>query len=146
MTNELSELFERDLLKLRDELNNFKNEENIWRKLNGITNTAGNLALHIIGNLNFLVGNLVGSTAYVRNREYEFSATGVPRKKLVDDIDELIAVLKNTISNLADEEVQAIYPLEFYGKRSTGFYLMHLYGHLNYHLGQINYLRRILEA
>jgi hypothetical protein len=146
MNNELSELFERDLLKLRDELNNFKSEENIWRKLDGISNTAGNLALHLVGNLSFLIGTQLGNTGYVRNREFEFAATGVPREKILSDIEELIGVLKNTIGNLTPAQLEAIYPLEFYGKKSTAFYLLHLYGHFDYHLGQINYLRRILEA
>ena len=146
MNNHLTELFERDLLKLRDELNNFKNEENLWRKADGITNTAGNLALHLIGNLNYHVGSQLGNTGYIRNREQEFNSTGVAREKITSDIVNLVEVLKSTIPALTALQLETIYPLEFYGQKSTGFYLLHFYGHLNYHLGQINYLRRILEA
>jgi len=146
MTTSITELFERDLLKLRDELNNFKNEENLWRKADGITNTAGNLALHLIGNLNYHVGSQLGNTGYIRNREQEFNATGVAREKIITDIENLIEVLKNTIPALTPQQLDTTYPLEFYGRKSTEFYLLHFYGHLNYHLGQMNYLRRILEA
>ena len=146
MDTYLTELFERDLLKLRDELNSFKNEENIWCKAEGITNTAGTLTLHLLGNLNFCIGTQLGRTGYVRNREHEFSATGVPREKMVDDIEALIPIVKNTLPGLTDEQLAAAYPLEFYGPKSTVFYLAHFYGHFSYHLGQINYLRRILEA
>ena len=146
MNNHLTELFERDLLKLRDELNNFKNEENLWRKADGITNTAGNLALHLIGNLNYHIGTQLGNTGYVRNREQEFNLTGVGREKMLTDIEDLIEVVKSTIPALTALQLEAKYPLEFYGPKRTEFYLLHFYGHLNYHLGQINYLRRILEA
>ncbi len=146
MDNYLTELFERDLLRLRDELNNFKNEDNIWKKLDGITNTAGTLALHLLGNLNFCIGTQLGKTGYVRDREREFSATGISREKMVADIEALIPIVKNTLPGLTDEQLAATYPLEFYGPNTTAFYLAHFYGHFNYHLGQINYLRRILEA
>jgi len=146
MDNYLTELFERDLLKLRDELNNFKNEDNIWKKVDGVTNTAGTLTLHLLGNLNFCIGTQLGHTGYVRNREHEFSATGISREELVAGIESLIPVIKDTLPGLTDEQLAAIYPLGFYGTKSTTFYLAHFYGHFNYHLGQINYLRRILEA
>jgi hypothetical protein len=142
----LTELFERELLKLRDELNNFKNEENIWKTANGVTNSAGTLTLHLLGNLNFTIGTQLGGTGYVRNREHEFSATGIAREKLIADIEALIPVIKSTLPRLTDEQLAATYPLEFYGPNTTAFYLAHFYGHFNYHLGQINYLRRILEA
>jgi hypothetical protein len=146
MIIELTELFERDLLKLKEELIHFKSESNIWAKADGITNSAGTLVLHLAGNLNYYIGALLGNTGYVRNREEEFSLTGVSRSQLISTIEELIIVIKNTLPNVSDEQLEAIFPLEAYGKRSTAFYLMHFYGHLNYHLGQVNYLRRILEA
>jgi len=146
MDHYLSDLFERDLLKLRDELNSFKNEDNIWKAAEGITNSAGTLTLHLLGNLNFAIGTQLGGTGYLRNREHEFSAIGIPREKLVADIETLIPIIKTTLPNLTDEQLAAKYPLEFYGPKSTAFYLAHFYGHFNYHLGQINYLRRMLEA
>jgi hypothetical protein len=146
MNTDLTELFERDLLKLKSELSSFKNEENIWLKADGISNSAGTLTLHLVGNLNYYIGTQLGDTGYVRNREQEFSLTGVPQKKLVASIKDLIDVIKAALPGLTPEQLEAIYPQEFYGHKSTAFYLMHFYGHLNYHLGQVNYLRRVLEA
>jgi len=146
MENYLSELFERELLKLRDEINNFKTEENIWRKAEGITNPAGTLVLHLLGNLNYTVGTLVGGTGYVRNREEEFSLTGVSREKLVSDIDSTIEVVKSSLAGITQSKLDETYALDFWGQKSTAFYLTGFYGHFTYHLGQINYLRRILEA
>lgn len=146
MEKDLAALFERDLLRLRDELKNFKDEKNIWRKADGITNSAGTLALHLTGSMNYTIGTLLGNTGYVRDRDREFSATDVPRETMIKDIEALAGVIKNTLASLDAESLAAIYPMEKYGQESTAFYLMHFYGHLNYHLGQINYLRRIIEA
>ncbi len=42
--------------------------------------------------------------------------------------------------------LEAEYPiLVFDHKTSTEYLLVHLTGHLNYHLGQINYHRRLIE-
>lgn len=146
MEKDLSALFERDLLRLCDELKNFKDEKNIWRKADGITNSAGTLALHLAGSMNYTIGTVLGNTGYVRNREEEFSATDIPRETLINNIEALVDVIKNTFAQMNAEKMSAIYPMEKYGRESTTFYLLHFYSHLNYHLGQINYLRRILEA
>ncbi|MDP9047091.1 MAG: DUF1572 domain-containing protein [Bacteroidota bacterium] len=146
MENYLSELFERDLLKLRDEIKNFKNEANIWKTTDGITNSAGTLTLHLLGNLNYTVGTLLGGTGYIRNREQEFSLRDVPQAKLVADIESTIEVVKAGLNGIDQSKLDEIYALDFLGKHSTVWYLTMFYGHLNYHLGQVNYLRRILES
>jgi hypothetical protein len=145
MENYLAELFERDLVKLRDEIKNFKDEKNIWKNTDGVTNSAGTLVLHVLGNLNFTIGTQIGSTGYVRNREQEFSLTGVPREKLIADIESTIEVVKTSLTGISQAKLDEIYPLEMAGQKSTAFYLTFFYGHFTYHLGQINYLRRILE-
>ena len=48
----LQSLFKRDLQKLRTEIESYKKEENIWVVDKEISNTAGNLCLHLVGNLN----------------------------------------------------------------------------------------------
>lgn len=145
MENYFAELYERDLLKLRDEVKNFKDDYNLWRKKDGISNSAGTLVLHLLGNLNFGIGTKIGNTGYVRNREYEFSATDVPREELLASIDNLIEVVKTSLTGITQQKLDEIYPLEIYGQKSTFYYLIYFHGHLNYHLGQIDYLRRILE-
>jgi hypothetical protein len=145
MENYLAELFERDLLKLRDEIKNFKDEKNIWKNTDGVTNSAGTLVLHLLGNLNYTIGTQIGGTGYVRNREQEFSLTGVSREKLIADIENTIEVVKASLEGMSQAKLDEIYPLEMVGQKSTVFYLTFFYGHFTYHLGQVNYLRRILE-
>jgi hypothetical protein len=146
MENYLSELFEHHLLKLRDEINKFKNEEDIWRGAGGITNTTGTLVLHLLGNLNFTIGTQLGGTGYVRNREQEFSLRDVSREKLLADIDSTIEVVKASLAGITQAKLEETYSLEMFGPHSTAYYLTYFLGHFTYHLGQINYLRRILEA
>jgi len=145
MENYLAELFERDLVKLRDEIKNFKDEKNIWKNTDGVTNSVGTLVLHLLGNLNFTIGTQIGGTGYVRNREQEFSLTGVSREKLIVDIENTIDVVKTSLTGINQAKLDETYQLEMFGKKSTAWYLTTFYGHFNYHLGQVNYLRRILE-
>ena len=139
-------LFTRDLNKLRNEIEWYKKEENLWKIEGHIANSAGNLCLHLIGNLNTFIGKEMGNTGYVRNRELEFSAKNVPRLDLVDKIDETIQVVNNSLANLDDSSVENDYPvIVFEGKTSIGYMLVHLATHLTYHLGQINYHRRLID-
>ena len=52
VTDALSNLFERDLKRLKTEIELYKAEENLWLVQEGLSNSAGNLCLHLIGNLN----------------------------------------------------------------------------------------------
>ncbi len=146
LTNTLISLFERDLNRVIDELNKYRNEMNIWRTEKDITNSAGNLALHIIGNLNTYIGKEIGNTNYVRNRELEFSQKNVPRQELIDKLNATIKVIKVSLNSLPDEDLKKEYPiLVFSEMTTTEFLLVHLTTHLTYHLGQINYHRRLIE-
>ena len=145
MENYLSELYERDLLKLKTEIENFKDEANIWKNTEGVINPAGTLVLHLLGNLNYTVGSIIGKTGYVRNREQEFSLKDVPREKLIAEIENTLTVVKTSLQGINQAKLEETYPLEMFGVKSTRYYLTVFYGHFNYHLGQVNYLRRILE-
>jgi len=142
----LVSFFERDLNKLINEIELYKNEENIWRLEKNISNSAGNLALHLIGNLNTFIGKEIGKTNYVRDRELEFSQKNVPRKELIENINDTIQMVKDSLLHLRPEELKADYPiLKFSEITTTEYLLVHLAMHLTYHLGQINYHRRLLE-
>ena len=141
----LMELFERDIQKLKTEINLYKDEDNLWVIKEGISNSAGNLCLHLVGNLNHFIGATLGNSGYVRHREDEFSLKNIPRQDLIMNIENCILILNNTFSRLTEEELEKDFPLEKHGTIvSTTHMLLHLLGHLKYHLGQINYHRRLL--
>jgi uncharacterized damage-inducible protein DinB len=100
----------------------------------------------LIGNLNAFIGAVIGKSNYVRNRELEFSRKDVPRSELLNQIEDTIITVESALENLTDEDLKAEYPiLVFDEKTSTEYFLIHLATHLTYHLGQINYHRRLLD-
>jgi hypothetical protein len=146
ITETLKKLFNRDLIRLKLEIESYQNESVIWHYEKQISNSAGNLCLHIVGNLNTYIGAVYGKTGYVRNRELEFSLKDLPKSELINKIEDVIIVVNNALSTISEEEMQKEYPLAvFDSKTSTEFMLIHLTTHLAYHLGQINYHRRLLD-
>ncbi len=146
LTNTLISLFERDLNKVINELNNYHTESNIWKIEQNISNSAGNLTFHIIGNLNTYIGKEIGNTNYVRNRELEFSQKNVPRLELTNRIAETILMITKSLKVLNIEDLKKEYPILVFSEMTTTEYLLvHLTTHLTYHLGQINYHRRLIE-
>jgi uncharacterized damage-inducible protein DinB len=142
----LKKLYLRDLAKLRTEIELYKNEETLWYTEGDITNSAGNLCLHLVGNLNAYIGAVLGNTGYVRNRPLEFSSRNVPRADLLKSIDETIEMMSTTLDQLSDEILSREYPQVVAGGTvTTGYFLTHLSSHVMYHLGQINYHRRLLD-
>jgi uncharacterized damage-inducible protein DinB len=144
MQKSLSAVFVKDLIRLKTEIEAYSGEEKLWIKAEGINNSAGNLCLHILGNLNNYIGAILGNTGYIRNRPAEFSEK-TSKDYLLKSLDETTEMVKQTISNLDSEVLNQTYPDNVFGyEMKTDYFLIHLVGHLNYHLGQINYHRRIL--
>ena len=142
----LIELFDRDLNRLNNEIDLYKQEDDIWLIKEGISNSSGNLCLHLLGNLNHFIGANLGHTGYMRHRDDEFSLKNIPRQDLQTNIGNCRLAVKGTLEKLSPQDLEKDFPLELNGKKlSTMQMLVHLYGHLNYHLGQINYHRRILD-
>ena len=143
----LQSLYNRDLSKLKEEIGLYADEADLWKTGGAITNSAGNLTLHLIGNLRHFFGAVLGETGYIRDRDKEFLDAGVSRDELLAGIDQAAVDVKCTLDKLTDEELAKNYPIEVFGHpMTTEFFLVHLATHLNYHLGQINYHRRLLAS
>ncbi len=146
MIQSLKSLYNRDLNKLKVEIESYVNEQSIWKTDQNISNSAGNLCLHLAGNLNTYIGSELGKTGYVRNRELEFSLKDIPKTELIKKVESTIKMIDSTLDGLSQEDLGKDYPTEALGyKMTTGYFLIHLLSHLNYHLGQINYHRRLLD-
>lgn len=146
LTETLIRIFKRDLNKLKTEVNAYENEAHLWLVPEGISNSAGNLSLHIVGNLNHFIGATLGNTGYIRQREKEFSLKDVPRLEMINQIDKTIAMIEAVVSKLTANDLEEEYrrnPFEDF--MTTEYFLVHLATHLAYHLGQINYHRRLLD-
>ncbi|MFL9482690.1 DinB family protein [Chitinophagaceae bacterium LWZ2-11] len=142
----LKSLCRKDLEKLRGEIQAYKDESKIWYIEKNIANSAGNLCLHLIGNLNTYIGAELGNTGYVRDRDAEFSLKNIPRTELIQKINETIVVVEETLNKLHEEKLDEEYPMETSkGKITISAFLLHIATHLTYHIGQINYHRRLLD-
>ena len=142
-----AELPEGALDRLSNEIEAYKSEKNLWLVNGEITNSAGNLALHLCGNLQHFIGAVIGKSGYERNREFEFSGKNIPREELLNSIVATKRIIKQTLQRIPESTLNYPYPIRVFGDKdmSTVFFLVHLQGHLNYHLGQINYHRRLLD-
>ncbi|WP_295199315.1 DinB family protein [uncultured Chryseobacterium sp.] len=146
ITKSLRSLYNRDLDQLKTELEAYQNEENLWKSDKDIANSTGNLALHLVGNLNHFIGAHLGNTGYVRQRDLEFSLKDIPKAELIEKVKATAAMIDSVLSQLSDEDLEKEYPLVvFESAMTTDYFLIHLLTHLGYHLGQINYHRRLLD-
>ncbi|MGV4413483.1 DUF1572 family protein [Chryseobacterium sp. T1] len=141
----LKKLFNRDLNSLINEIEQYTTEADIWVIRGQINNSAGNLCLHLVGNLNTYIGKELGGTQYIRNRDLEFSAKNIQRKELIGMIKNTIEMINQVLDNLDENLLQTEYPILVFEKMTSVEYLLvHLTTHLTYHLGQINYHRRLI--
>lgn len=140
-------LLDRDLKKLALEIGSYRSETVLWHHEKGIANSGGNLALHLVGNLNAFIHNQFGGGTFVRDRDSEFSLKGIPKEELVRRIEETRVRVLAALDNVTDADLAKEYPiLVFKEKTSVEYMLVHLATHLGYHLGQVNYHRRLLDV
>lgn len=141
----LIEIFTRDLNQLKKEITLYPHEKDMWLCPEGISNSAGNLVLHLVGNLKHFIGHVLGETDYKRDRESEFSKKNIPANKILISIDEASDIVTKTLEKLDEKDFNKKYPIEVLKKPMTiGFFMVHLTTHLSYHLGQVNYHRRLI--
>lgn len=141
----LKNVLVRDLNKLESELLLYPTEDSLWKVDKAITNPAGNLCLHLCGNLQHYIGAIIGNTSYIRNRDNEFAAKNVSRKDLLKEIAQTKKAVEETLPSLTDQQLRTNYPVDVLGKpMTTLFFLVHLTAHFSYHLGQVNYHRRLV--
>lgn len=146
-TMNLSSLFHRDLTRLVKQIEAFPNTAMLWTHLSGMTNAAGTLVLHLEGNLREYIGRQLGKVDYRRDREFEFAAIDLRKEDLLLRADDLRRLIPLIVQALSEDERKMPYPEDVLGSQlSVEGFLIHLYGHLNWHLGQIDSIRRALSG
>jgi uncharacterized damage-inducible protein DinB len=146
ITTILITLYEKELDKLKEELAAYEKDELLWKVSEGISNSGGNLCLHLTGNLQHFIGATLGETGFIRNREAEFKLKNIPRQKLLEEVDNTRQAVTDTLEQLSKKELESEYPLQVFGEpMTTQYFLVFLLKHLSYHIGQINYHRRLVK-
>jgi uncharacterized damage-inducible protein DinB len=135
----------RDLRALAAEITAYPDDDSVWKVVPGISNSAGTLTLHLTGNLRHFIGAVLGGSGYVRNRDAEFSTRGLSRADLQVEIRTAITELDKALDKISATQLAGAYPLPIRDRQvRTSDWLVHLAVHLGYHLGQVDYHRRIL--
>jgi uncharacterized damage-inducible protein DinB len=138
-------ILDRDLRTLQREVEAYPAEGDLWAEVGGVPNVGGTLALHLAGNIQYYVGAVLGRNGYVRDRPAEFARRHVPRTELVREIQAAREAVSRALS--AAPDTKADFPELIAGKHvTTGEYLMHLTTHFAYHLGQLDYHRRVVTG
>ena len=147
MKDWITNVIARELKALRREVESYPSDAHLWEIPDGISNPGGNLALHLAGNLQYFIGNVLGKNGYVRNRDAEFASRDVPRAELLREIDNAITAVQTGMSKISEADLSKPYPEKVGGvSESTGAFLAHFATHLAYHLGQVDYHRRIMTG
>jgi hypothetical protein len=140
----VTSILDRELATLRREVEAYPNEGDLWREIPGIANVGGTLALHLVGNIQHYLGAQLAHTGYVRDRPAEFARRNVPRAELVREIEAARAAVKAAGAAVSGRQLVADFPEVIAGCRfQIGEYLVHLVSHFAYHLGQLDYHRRV---
>jgi len=145
LTRDLTALITRELDTLIREVDLFPDDESIWKTSTGVSNSCGTLALHCAGNLRHYVGAVLGGSGYVRDRAREFSQRSGTRAELTAELREARSAVVGTLPTLGAAVLDADFPEPIAGVTlPTRLFLMHLAVHLGFHVGQADYLRRML--
>ncbi len=144
MSTYLKRVLVRDLEGLRKQLNAYAEEEQLWVLQTGISNSGGTLALHLIGNVRHYIGAIIGGSGFVRDRDAEFGSRNISVSDIGESIDRAIEEVSSALDLVTDEMMEREYSIAVGGSRlSTGQFLTHLINHFGYHLGQLDYHRRM---
>ncbi len=143
----LRSLFDRDIKKLQAEIEAYTSDSALWQYQHDIKNSGGNLCLHLIGNLNTYIGNGLANANYIRDRDREFAVKNIPKSELLYMLDKTRAIVNAGLNRIGEADLSADFPMIIWeNKTNMAYTLMHLHSHLNYHLGQVNYHRRLLDV
>lgn len=147
LLDSIKELFLRDLEKVKQEISLYRNEINLWSKNGDIKNSGGNLCLHLIGNLKAYIGVGLAELDYTRDREFEFNGSDITKEQLLIGLDETMEAVSVGLTKISEADLEKDFPIVIWDEPTKMVYtILHLHSHLNYHLGQINYHRRMIDV
>jgi hypothetical protein len=137
----------RDLKALGREVEAYPDDASLWRTPPGVANSGGTLALHLCGNVQHFFGAVLGGTGYVRDRAAEFSRRDVPKTEIAAQVNAAVAAAERGLARVSDASLAVDFAEPIAGHTvATGEWLIHLAVHLGYHLGQIDYHRRLVTG
>ena len=112
-------------------------EDDLWWRANDQSNSAGNLLLHLNGNVRQWILGGVGRQANDRHRAAEFAATsGPPKVALLADLDRTFDEVDRVLAGLSDADLLEQRTIQGRDITVLGA-VFHVVEHFSGHLGQI---------
>lgn len=147
LLEDLEMLYLREVATLERELDLYPDDKSVWKELSGLPNPAGTLFLHLAGSLQYFFGAVLGKSGYVRDRAAEFSKRDVPRSEIRQELARARQGVKAGFANLTEAHLKQVFPVQYAGAEVlTQLTLLQFLTHLAYHLGQIDYHRRVVTG
>src|SRR5580700_10387318 len=121
-------------------------EEEIWWRPNPASNSAGNIVLHLCGNVRQWIISGLGGAADTRQRDREFAERGpISRQALVTQLRRTVRDACRVLGKLSDDSLDRKYEIQ--GYLVTGLdAAFHVTEHFGYHTGQIIYITKLKRA
>lgn len=140
----LIDLYTREINRLKNEISAFESDDLLWKQPDGLVNPAGNICLYTTGTLQHFIGNMIGDSGYIRNKEAELKARNLNRERLLEEVENMRQVVVDTLEQVSKTDLQKVFPTkEFEEAVTTEFYLIHLLNTLSFHIGQISMIRTL---
>ena len=118
-------------------------DENIWWRPNEQSNSAGNLVLHLCGNIRQWIVNSMGGGTFQRDRDAEFASRGpLPKAELIARIQAAVSEVDAVLRRLPEDGLLKRYPIQAYNTSGLQA-IYHVVEHFSYHLGQILYIYKM---
>lgn len=118
-------------------------DDDLWWRPNDVSNSVGNLILHLCGNLRQWIVSSVGGVEFKRDRDAEFTERGpVPKAELVSRLEQTIRDVDAVLAKLDSERLLQRVTIQAY-ETSTLQAVYHVVEHFSYHLGQILYIYKM---
>jgi hypothetical protein len=147
LLEELKTILLRDIAGVERELDLYPDDESVWKNLPGLPNSAGNLILHLAGGSQYFFGTALGNTSYVRNREAEFTKKDIPRHELKKELLGARQAVLAGFAAMTEEKLEQPFPVRITDTDlSTRLTILQLVTHIAYHLGQVDYHRRVITG
>lgn len=121
-------------------------DEQIWWRPNEVSNSCGNLILHLCGNVRQWILSGVGGQPDVRKRSLEFSQREpLGREDLQRRLEGTVSEAVEVLNSLDETELLETHTIQIYTV-STLQAVFHVVEHFSYHTGQIAYITKLLTS
>lgn len=121
-------------------------EDQLWWRPAPGTNSAGNLILHLCGNLSLWLLAGVGGRPFERHRAEEFSADRTHGKaELLARLEEVVAACRGVLAAVEPADLERPAAIQGYETELLDA-VVHAVEHMSYHTGQIVWIAKELGA